>query len=171
MLFRSFPLGRADWRLPIQIGDLVERTEMVFRGTVTFEAPTHAVRLVVPDDLHVVHMTVAGHATDAAVHVGRVVKINVIGRLVDADPGNRLAGFPGLADGLELGALGFNLGVAIHAGLGGGNVGVGGFFHLGMAVPAVHPELVDVEGVIKLDGLGGLVADPGVLRGKVVSHP
>jgi hypothetical protein len=39
-----------------------------------------------------------------------------------------------------------------------------------MAVTAIHAELIHVEGMIKGNGLGGLVSDPGVFWGKVVSH-
>ena len=93
-----------------------------------------------------------------------MVEVDVIGRLVDADPRNGLAVFPGLADRLELRTLRLDLGVAIHAGLGGGNVGVGGFFHVGVAVAAVHAQLVDVQGMVEGHRLGGLITDAKLIE-------
>jgi len=62
------------------------------------------------------------------------------------------------------------LGVTIHAGLGARNIGVGGFFHSGVAVATIHSKLIDVERVVKGDRLGGLVTDACVFWGKIVSH-
>ena len=158
------------WRFPIQIGNLVEGAEVIFRSPVTLETPSHAVRFGVVNDLHVVHMTVTSYAANPPVHMDGVVEIDVVRGLMNADPGNRVAGLPGLPNGGKLWTEGFDLRVAVHAGLGGGNIRVGGFFHSRMAVAAIHAELIHVEGVIKGNGLGGLVSDPGVFWGKVVSH-
>ena len=93
-LLAQLPLGGAGRRFPVEIGDLIERAEMILRGTVAFQAPTHAVRFGVIDDLHVVDVAVTGDTTHAPVHVNRVVEVHVVGSLVNPDPGNRLAGFP-----------------------------------------------------------------------------
>ena len=61
--------------------------------------------------------------------------------------------------------------VAIHAGLGARNIGVGGFFHSGVTVATVHSKLIDVKRVVEGDGLGGLVTDACVFWGKIVGHP
>jgi hypothetical protein len=60
--------------------------------------------------------------------------------------------------------------MAVHAGLGGGNIRVGGFFNSRMAVTTIHAELIHVEGVIKGYGLGGLVSHPGIFWSEVVGH-
>lgn len=39
-----------------------------------------------------------------------------------------------------------------------------------MAITAVHAQLVDMEGMIELDRLGGLIAHPGIFGSKVVGH-
>ena len=39
-----------------------------------------------------------------------------------------------------------------------------------MAITAVHAQLVNMEGMIELDRLGGLIAHPGIFGSKVVSH-
>ena len=61
--------------------------------------------------------------------------------------------------------------MTIHAGLGARNIGVGGFFHSGVAVATIHSKLIDVKRVVKGDGLSGLVTDACVLWGKIVGHP
>jgi hypothetical protein len=136
----------------------------------TFQAPTHAVRFRVVNDLHMVHMTVAGYAANSPVYMNGVIEINVVRGLVNADPRNRVAGLPRLPNGGKLWTEGFNLRMAVHAGLGGGNIRVGGFFHARMAVTTIHAELIHVKGVIKGDGLGGLISHPGVFWSKVVGH-
>ena len=163
-------LTRSCWRFPIQIGDLVEGSECVFRSPVALEAPSHAVRFGVINDLHMVHMTVTGYAANPSVHMDCMVKIDVVRCLMNTDPGNRIAGLPRLPDSGKLWTEGFDLRVAVHAGLGGGNIRVGGFFHSRMAVAAIHAELIHVEGVIKGTGLGGLVSHPGVFGSEVVGH-
>jgi hypothetical protein len=169
--FAKFALTRAHGGFPIQIRHLVKRAEMVFRSTMAFQAPTHAVGFGVVDDFHVVDVAVASDAADSAIHVNRVIEIDVVGGFMNPDPRNRIAGLPRFPNGSKFGTLGFDLGVAVHAGLSGRNIGVRGFFHSRMAVATVHSKLIHVERVIKRHGLGGLITDPSVFRSKVVSHP
>ena len=70
---------------------------------VTVEAPAHAQRLLVNDDRHLVDLTMAGHASDAAPHVGGMVEKHVVGRLVHPDPGDGLAGLEARLDHASLG--------------------------------------------------------------------
>ena len=168
--FSQFPLRGAGWGLPVEVGDLVQRAKMILRGTMALETPAHALGFGVVDDLHVIHLAVAGHATDAPVHVNCMVEVDVVRRLVNANPGNRIAGFPGFADRGQFWAQRFDLGVAVHAGLCPWNVGVGRFLHPSMAVTAIHSELVDVQRVIKSHRLRGLIAHPRVFGGKVICH-
>ena len=131
-------LGGICGRFPIEIRDLIEWAEMIFRSPVALQAPSHAVRFGVVDDLHMVDMTVTGHAANPPVHMDGVVEINVVRGLVNADPRNRVAGLPRLPNGGELWTEGFDLSVAVHTGLGGGNIRMGGFFHSRMAVTTIH---------------------------------
>jgi len=73
---------------------LIERAQMIFWGAMAFQAPTHAVWFGVVDYFHVIHMTVACHATDASVHVNCMVEINIVGSLVNPNPGHRISSFP-----------------------------------------------------------------------------
>ena len=93
-LFAYLPLGGSGRGFPIQVGDLVERSKMILGGAMALQTPAHAVRFGVIDDFHVIDLAVAGDTAHAAVHVDGVVEINVVRRLVDPDPRNRLAGFP-----------------------------------------------------------------------------
>ena len=87
------------WRLPIEIGDLVEGAELIFWSPVAFQTPSHAVRLGVVNDLHMVDMTVTGYAANPPVHMDGMVEIDLVRGLVNADPRNRITGLTGLADG------------------------------------------------------------------------
>jgi hypothetical protein len=99
----------------------------------------------VVDYFHVVDVSMACDATDSAIHVDSVIKIDVVGSFMNSDPRNRIAGLPGFANSSKLGALGFNLRVAVHAGLSGRDIGMGGFFHSRMAVATVHSKLIHME--------------------------
>ena len=76
--------------------------DKILRVAMALETPAHAERLGLVDRLHVIDLAVATHATDAAVHVRRVVEVGVVGHVVDFHPGDRLPGGPAIADRLEL---------------------------------------------------------------------
>ena len=143
---------------------------MIFGSTVTFQAPAHAVGLSVIDDLHVVDVSVTSDTANAAIHVHRMVKVNVVGSFVNSNPGDGIAGFPRFPNGTEFGALRFNLRVTVHTSLCARHVGVRRFLNTGVAVATIHSKLIDVKRVIKGDRLRGLVANASVFWGKVVSH-
>ena len=168
--FPQLPLGGAGRGFPVEVGDLIQRAKVILRSAMALETPAHAVGFGMVDDFHVIHLSVTGHATDAPVHVNRMVEVDVIRRLVNPYPGNRVAGFPGFADGSQFRAQRLDLGVAVHAGLRSGNVGVRGFLHPGVAVAAIHSQLVDVQRVIEGHGLGWLIANPGIFGRKVIGH-
>lgn len=89
--FADLALGGSSGWFPVEVGDLVERAEVVFGGTMAFETPSHTVRFGVVDHFHVVHMSVTGDAADPAIHVNGMVEVNVIGRFVNSHPRNRVA--------------------------------------------------------------------------------
>ncbi len=88
--------------------------------------------------------------------------------MVDLHPGDRHARRPAFADGQQLGALGLDLAVTVHARLGARHVRVRALLDVVVAVPAVHAELPGVECVAVLHGLLGLVADLVEVRREVV---
>jgi hypothetical protein len=95
---------------------------MIFWGAMAFQAPTHAVWFGVVNYFHVIHMTVACHATDASVHVNCMVEVNIIRGLVNPNPRNGISGFPRIPNRGEFRALRFNLRVTVHTGLGSWNI-------------------------------------------------
>src|SRR5437016_1558503 len=84
---------------------------------VTFETPGHAVRFGHIHYGHVIDGAVATEATDAPVHMGRVVIIDVIDRAMEPDPLNRLARLPTAPDRLKLRIIFLHLLMTRHAGL------------------------------------------------------
>lgn len=141
---------------------------MIFRSAVAIEAPGHALRLVLVNDLHFIDRAVTTVAAHATIHVNGVVEIGVVGHLVDAHPVDWFAGFPAIAHGGELRTIGFDLSVAGHTGLSCRHVGVRSHLDKTVAVSAIHTELLDVDDVGEGNWLVGLVTDSGVFRGKVI---
>src|SRR5580765_7610840 len=87
---------------------------------VTVDAPAHVERGCLVDLLHVLNLPVTGLAGDARVDVTHVREVNVLGKLVDADPRHRLFLVPERGELLDfrlvaVGSSG-NHGVASHAG-------------------------------------------------------
>jgi hypothetical protein len=58
--------------------------------------------------------------------------------------------------------------VTIHAGGRRRDVREPGFFHAGVAIAAVDPQLSGMGGMGKGDGLNGLIADPRVLWCEII---
>ena len=155
-------------RLPIQIGDLVFRAQKIFRMPMTLETPRHAVRLGHIYYWHVIHGAVATEATDAPVHMGRVVIIDVIDRAMEPDPLNRLARLPTAPDRLKLRIIFLHLLMTRHAGLRVRHVGLRRDIDKAVAITAIDSQLGNVNIVGKRDRLNRLVADLGVFRGDVI---
>jgi len=170
IFFTQLALCGSSGGLPIQIGNLIQRTKMVFGGAVAFQTPTHAVGLGVIDDLHVIDVSMAGNAANASIYVHRMVEVNVVGSFMNPNPGDWIACFPRFPYGTEFGTLRLNLCVTVHASLCAGHVGVRRFFNPCMAVTTIHTELIDVKRVVEGDRLRRLVADACVFWGKVVGH-
>ena len=67
---------------------------MIFWSAMAFQAPTHAVWFRVVDNFHVIHMAVTSNAADASAHVNRMVEVNIIGGLVNSNPGHGISSLP-----------------------------------------------------------------------------
>ena len=72
-LVRELGAGLAGRRLPAEVRDLIERPKVRAWVAMAVEAPAHAQRLRLRDDVHLVDTPVARHAAHAAVHVRRGV--------------------------------------------------------------------------------------------------
>ncbi len=168
--FTHFNLGGGAFGFPVEVVHFLLGTDVALRVAVTFQTPTHALGLVVPDDVHFVHLAMATGTTDATVHVGGMVEVNVIRGLVDPDPRDWSPVFPTFHHRDQFGAVGFDGTMASHAGLGRGNIRMGRDFHGRVAIPAIHPELVDVDRVGKFHRLFRLVTDPGVFGREIIGY-
>ncbi len=71
---------------PAQVGDLIERTQMLPRVTMTIEAPSHGHRLLVTDYRHLVDAAMAFDAGDPAVYMRGMAEVGVIGNFMHLDP-------------------------------------------------------------------------------------
>ena len=78
-----------------------------------------------------------GYATDTFVDMDAVVEIDEAGQIVDPCPLERFAGAQALPHRVQHRAIQPDLGVAVHADLGGRNSGEGRFLDGGVTVPAV----------------------------------
>lgn len=56
-------------RLPIQVKDLINRPQIILGMPVAVQTPAHRESFFLVDDIHLVHLTVAAHAADAAIDV------------------------------------------------------------------------------------------------------
>src|SRR5205823_12594286 len=100
---------------PIQIGNLVGWTHPRGGIAMAIEAEGHAEWFGMVNLVHLVDLAMALDTTDAAVHVDGMVEINVVGRLVNMDPGNRLARRRALPHQFQLGTFLQHLTVTVHA--------------------------------------------------------
>lgn len=154
----------------IEVKDVFRITKSGFGMAVAFQTESHAERLHVGDDIHLVNLAVALDARNAAVHVDGVIKIGVVRRFVDPNPRNGLAGGGTLTDRREERTRRLDLVMAIHARLGRGDIGVGGLIHIRVAVPTIEADLLHVFRVTERHRLDRSVADARVLRRHVVGH-
>src|SRR5438105_6603193 len=88
-------------RTPVELEDVLARTEVALGRLVTVEAPLHVEGVRAPKERHLVDAPVAGRAADALAHMDRVVEVREAGKIVDAVPPHRPAGPVALAHGLE----------------------------------------------------------------------
>jgi len=134
----------------------------------TLETPAHALRFVLPDNGHFVDLAVATDAANTAIHVGGVIKVGVVGNVVDLDPRDRNAGGPAVADRLELGVVLGDLRVTGHTRLRVRNIGVAADFDEAMTEAAIETELADMDVVLESDGLRGLIADARIFWREII---
>src|SRR4029077_9663908 len=84
--FRRFHIVR----VPIEIENLIVGPQKILGMPMTLEAPGHAMRLGQINRRHVIDGAVATETTNAAVHVRRMIVINVIDGAIDPHPLHRV---------------------------------------------------------------------------------
>ena len=112
--------------------------------TVTVEAPLHLERILLPHERHSIHSPMTALATDSLIDVNAVIEIHEIRKVVDPRPADRFSRAVARAHRLERGARAPDLRMAIHAGLGGRDVGETRSLYRGMAVAAIETESTDM---------------------------
>ena len=81
-VFRDKLLRLNVLRFPIEIENLIVRPQIILGVPMAIQAPRHAVGLCDVHGRHVIDRAVATKTTNAAVHMRRVVVINVIDRAI-----------------------------------------------------------------------------------------
>ena len=135
-----------------------------------FEAPAHAERRFLMDNVHAIDSAMTFDAADALGDVGAVIEIGVVAQVMHLDPVDGLTGREAIEDGLEAGAVFMNYGVAIHTDLGGGDGGEGCAFDGAVAIAAIEAELPGVKGVTVGNGLSWGITDSGGLGREAESY-
>ena len=131
-------------RAPIQIEDLVERTDVFFGRAMAIETPFHIQRVGFPRERHLVQLPVARDAADAMIDVDAVVEKNEVGGLIDPVPAQRLVAGKAVPDRSEDGSIFPDLRMAGHARFGGGHAGEGRFFDGRMTEAAIEAQAEDM---------------------------
>jgi hypothetical protein len=149
-------------RQPSHIRQFRSRPQVHVRVSVAVKAPAHAERLYLRDNFHFGDISMTAGATDAGMKVSTVVKIAVLTDLVDPNPLQRVLFVPAFANRQQSLTLRQNQLMAVHTGLSGGYVRVGGKFNRIVAVPAIDAQIAGVERVAVSDRLSGPVSDIGV---------
>lgn len=170
---KSFQFGngfRFRWPLPIEIVNGFEWPDVLLRIAVALQAKCHTQRLGMVNHFHLVDLAVALDATDAAVDVGGVIEIDVVRGGVNSDPWDRITGFIASPHGCQCGTVHLDQTVAAHAGVGWWDVGVCSAVDMGVAVAAVHPQLIHVKGMAKGNRLRRSIADAGIFGCEIIGH-
>ena len=113
--------GLIRWRFPCHVVNLVARPDELFGIAMAFQTPIHLHGCDLIDQRHQVNAPVTGRTAHAFLHVDAVVEINIIGKVVDALPEDWFVIAPAFTDDGQIGAVGEELRMAIHAGLGRGD--------------------------------------------------
>jgi hypothetical protein len=115
---------------------------------------------MLPHQRHLIHLPVAGCASNAFVDVNTVIEIDKIGKIVHLRPCDRGPGAIARTNRFQIRARGPELRMAIHAGFGRRDTRVRGIFHRCMAVSAIDTNVTDVMLVTELHRL--LARHPGL---------
>ena len=101
--------------------------------------------------------TMTGLAANAGRHVTAVVEHRVIRQVVHLDPFDWFVLLQRRSDLLDIRGVLFDLGMAVHAGAGGGNAGDLRFVRRRVAIETLNLVIARVHFVRKVDRLRGLI--------------
>ena len=84
---------------PVEIENLIDRPQVLFRVSMTIQTPAHAQRFMLIHHVHVVHIAVTANTANPTINVNRMVEIGEVRDLMDPDPVHWLSGLPALLNG------------------------------------------------------------------------
>ena len=117
------------------------------------QAPLHLQRVLLPGERHPVHPPVATLTADYLVDVDAVIEIHEVRQIVDPRPADRGVVAETGAHRLQRRTRQPDLRMAIHAGLGGRNVGETRSLHRGVAIAAIQAQTAHVVRMAERDRL------------------
>ena len=155
---------------PVEIGYFIHGSKMFLRSAVAVQTPSHALAFVMEDYRHFVNLSVAAHTGDAGGHVDTVIKVGVIGSVVNFHPLDRFPCFDTFLDEGDVRGVRLYMLVTIPAGAAGRNVGMAGFLYEAMTITAIHSQLSGMDLVRKRNRLRRHVTNAGVFLRKIIGH-
>lgn len=143
----------------------------------TVEAEGHRESFYLRHDFHLIDSTMAFDAAHPVSHVGAVIEINVVGKIVNSFPGDRLLRGQALAERSERQAFAsnrtvanasvrFRPGMAVGTGGGRGDRGMCRFLDRVVAVATVELQLARVNLMAERDRLFRLMPNAQCFRGR-----
>ena len=103
---------------PLHVEDLALVPQKTFRLAMTLETPLHLQRRRRERDRHFINAAVTRRTTDTFVHVNTVIKVSVVGQIVNANPLDGFARAKTRAHRFEIWTVGPDLFVTTHARVG-----------------------------------------------------
>jgi hypothetical protein len=161
LLSRSLTLPR----LPVQLGDILDRSNIRRRIIVAVDTPGHRQLLSLKHLLHRIDPAVARNATHASIDVRRMIEVDKVWKPVNPDPRNRLTRIPTFMDSPQVSAGRMHSGqhggtsvlphgaVTIDACRRRGDRGVRRLVHVDVAITTIHFQFTSVKLVTEGHGL------------------
>ncbi len=140
-------------RRPVQVKNLLARTNELLRRAMTFETPFHVERVRLPGERHLIELPMTRRTTDAVVHMDAVIEKNKIRRVIDARPAQRSSRSEAFSNRREQWRVFPDLRVASHADFSGGHSGKRRFLDRRVTEPAIESEAIDMMLVAERHGL------------------
>src|SRR5690625_5822925 len=112
--------------------------------SLTVEAPAHAELLFLSYNIHPVYSAMAGFTTDTHIYVSRVIEIGIVREHMNTDPLDGFSCLPALPDEFQIFIICFNLIVAVHTGLSGGDIGMSGVDRESVTILTNHFDLANI---------------------------
>src|SRR5438105_2022701 len=107
---------------------LASNLDKAFRMAMALKTPLHEECVFTPRHRHLINRSVAGRTTNSPSNVNAVIEVNEVRQIVHTSPFQRAILAKAGAHGLEGRTIRPNLGMAVHAGLGGRNSRKTAFF-------------------------------------------